>query len=94
MADAIGLGKHVDRYKQARGVDKAWSGQDKEDFAKVFNPAAKAPSPANSPAPAPVQGLEMSPDAEGPALDREGRMREMTKALKEAYAKRKAQGGM
>lgn len=94
MADASGLGKHTDRYKQARGVDKAWDAKEKEDFAKVFNPAAKAPAPVNAPVPAPIQGLELSPDAEGPVLDREGRMREMLKALRAGQAKRKAQGGM
>ena len=46
MADAAGLGKQVDRYKQGRGLNdpnKAWTPQEKADFTGVFNAPQVAP---------------------------------------------------
>lgn len=92
MADGKELQKVANNYLEARKPKPKWNGMLKLD---AFNSQeSEVPAPVNAPAPAPVQGLELSPDAEGPALDREGRMREMMKALKAGQAKRKAQGGL
>jgi hypothetical protein len=91
MADGKKLNQTVNAYKAAQPNPK-WNGMLKLDAFDSQEPAAPAPVPTA--VPAPVQGLELSPDAEGPALDREGRMREMLKALRAGQAKRKAIGGI
>lgn len=81
------LNQATNVYKAAQSKPK-WNGMLKLDAFDSQEPEAPAPAPVKSSAP-PVQGLELNPDAEGPALDRAGRMDAMMKALKAGRSKRK-----